>query len=227
MKSNQFFIGVLICSFTLFVSTAGAFSAADVDIHGFASQGYLKSDDNNYLANTEDGTAEFTEVGINFSKEFDQLRIGLQLLSRDLGDYGDNEIYLDWAMGDYRFNEMLGIRIGKVKTPVGLYNQERDLDMLRIPVLLPAAVYDEGPGTSTTLSRGLNSTAIWIPMRQEVSSMSFSTAPPMSIQIPSTQDTSKHALKRAFREAHWVPITVSTPTMSPVVPCGGRCPLTV
>lgn len=144
MKFRIIYCGVIVLLLSFNVCVVSAFNAAGVDIHGFLSQGYLKSDDNNYLANTEDGSAEFTELGINFSKEFDKLRIGLQLLSRDLGDFGNNEVELDWAVGDYRFNEKVGLRVGKVKTPVGLYNQERDLDMLRIPVLLPASVYDEG-----------------------------------------------------------------------------------
>ena len=141
----------LTCLLMLSFGLAGAFTVEGVDIHGFIGQGYLKSDDNNYLADTEDGTAEFTEMGINFSKEFDKLRIGFQLFSRDLGEYGNNEIELDWAVGDYRINEMIGIRAGKVKMPLGFYNQERDLDMLRTSVLLPASVYDEA-------QRGLVST---------------------------------------------------------------------
>lgn len=144
MKLKTIHYGLLLFLFLFNASIVSAFDVAGVEIHGFISQGYLKSDDNNYLANTEDGTCEFTEVGINFSKEFDKVRIGLQLLSRDLGDFGNNDIKLDWAIGDYRFNDLLGIRIGKVKMPMGLYNQERDLDMLRTSVFLPSAIYDEG-----------------------------------------------------------------------------------
>lgn len=151
MKQNMKWIGAICCLLMVNLGTAFAFEIQGVDIHGYVSQGYMKTDDNNYLANTEDGTFEFTEVGINFSKEFDKLRIGLQLVSRDLGDVGNNEIELDWAMGDYRFNDYFGLRGGKIKMAVGLYNQERDLDMLRTSIFLPSSVYDEG-------SRDLNNT---------------------------------------------------------------------
>ena len=36
-------------------------------IHGFVSQGFIKSTDNNYLGQSERGSFEFTEVGINFT----------------------------------------------------------------------------------------------------------------------------------------------------------------
>ncbi len=55
-----------------------------VDIHGFVAQGYLKSDHNNFLADTEDGSFQFNEMGINFSTSMgENLRLGMQLFSRD------------------------------------------------------------------------------------------------------------------------------------------------
>ncbi len=45
-----------------------------------------------------------------------KLRVGVQFLSRDLGETGNNEVEVDWAYGDYRFRNWLGIRAGKMKT---------------------------------------------------------------------------------------------------------------
>jgi len=142
------FVLVLVVLLTAF---AGNTHAAEVDllggvsIHGFISQGYMKSQDNNYLANdSSDGTFAFNEIGINFSKQLtDQLRIGLQLFSRDLGAIGNNDITLDWAFADYRWKDWLGLRVGKIKAPLGLYNESRDMDMLRTSILLPPSIYDE------------------------------------------------------------------------------------
>ena len=111
-----FCISLLILTQSLFVT---AIDFNGIDIHGYVSQGYLKSDKNNYLVNSKDGSFEFTELGINFSKEFEKLRVGLQLLSRDMGEFGNNEIKLDWAMGDYHLRDYLGFRVGKVKIPLG------------------------------------------------------------------------------------------------------------
>ena len=116
----------------------------DIIINGFISQGYLKSNYNNYLARTEDGTFEFNEFGLVVqSKISNRLSMGAQLFSRDLGYEGNNDIVLDWAYGDYHFSDAFGIRIGKLKMPYGFYNQIRDVDFLRPTILLPLSTYAE------------------------------------------------------------------------------------
>ena len=117
-----------------------------VEIHGFISQGYLISDENNFYAKTANGgTSQFNEVGINFkSNVSDRLRVGLQLFTRDLGQLGNNEINVDYAFADYSFANWLNFRAGMVKLPYGLYNMERDVDMLRTFIFLPQSFYNEG-----------------------------------------------------------------------------------
>jgi hypothetical protein len=135
-----FLIIYLLIGFTC----AGAAEFEDINIHGFISQGYITTSDNNFLAMTEDGSFEFNEFGINFGKELtDDLRVGIQFFSKDLGDYGNNEIVIDWAYGDYRWKDWLGVRVGKLKAPHGFYNETRDVDMLRNSIFLPQSVYPE------------------------------------------------------------------------------------
>lgn len=124
---------------------AAAFDVAQLQIHGFLSQAYLDSSENNYLtANSKEGTTELNEVGLSVSSQInDKLRAGLQLLSRDVGDEGNNDVRLDWAVADYRYQDYLGVRVGKIKLPMGLYNEGRDADMLRPMVFLPHSIYDE------------------------------------------------------------------------------------
>lgn len=120
------------------------FAQSDLNIHGLISQGYLLSSDNNFLANSDSGSTEYNEFIINFQKQLDdKLRVGMQFLSRDLGKAGNNQTKIDWAYGDYQINEKLGVRLGSVKVPFGLYNKFRDIDMLRTTVLLPSTVYME------------------------------------------------------------------------------------
>jgi methyl-accepting chemotaxis protein len=40
-------------------------------------------------------------MGLNVSIEYDKLRIGAQLISRDLGEYGNLDVVLDWAMTNH------------------------------------------------------------------------------------------------------------------------------
>ncbi|MHC5067140.1 MAG: hypothetical protein ACYTF0_00995, partial [Planctomycetota bacterium] len=115
-----------------------------VDIHGFVSQGYINSQENNFLVSTStDGSFEFNEVGINFALDAsDNLRVGIQLFARDLGEYGNNDLGIDWAYGDYRVNDQLGVRVGRIIRPAGLYTETKDFDFLRTAAILPASVYD-------------------------------------------------------------------------------------
>jgi hypothetical protein len=117
---------------------------SDIQIHGFVSQGYLKTTRNNYLANSgrKQGSVDFTEVGINFTKALsDKLRVGVQLFTRDLGPLGNYSPQFDWYYLDYRLFDWLGIRAGKTKLPWGLYNESNDIDAGRVPVLLPQSLY--------------------------------------------------------------------------------------
>src|SRR5688572_13264616 len=113
-----------------------------VEIHGFVSQGFIVTTDNDYLAESERGSFEMAEVGINFTRALtDRLRAGVQLFARDLGDIGDYDATVDWFYLDYRWHDRLGLRAGRVKLPFGLYNDTSDIDAARVPILLPQSVY--------------------------------------------------------------------------------------
>lgn len=113
-----------------------------MEIHGFVSQGFIASSGSNYLADSKRGSFEFSEVGINFSKQLtERMRVGVQLFTRDLGPLGNYRTRFDWFYLDYRFWDWLGVRAGRTKLPFGLYNESSDIDAARVPVLLPQSVY--------------------------------------------------------------------------------------
>ncbi len=116
---------------------------ASVEMHAFASQGFIFTTRNNYLAdNTTHGSFQFSEIGLNFTKTLtDDLRMGLQLFAQDLGPTGDLNARVDWFYLDYRWKDWLGFRAGRVKIPFGLYNEINDVDSARVPILLPQSVY--------------------------------------------------------------------------------------
>ncbi|MCP4214161.1 MAG: hypothetical protein GY765_05870 [bacterium] len=142
-----------------FILVAGAGLAGEnlkINIHGYISQGFLFSNHNNYLARSQKGSFQFNELGINFSTDVtDKLRVGIQLAARDIGDTGNDKVIIDWAFADYRWRDWLGIRVGKIKAPTGLYNKSRDLDMLRPFVLLPQGVYGEHFRDISTAMKGI------------------------------------------------------------------------
>jgi hypothetical protein len=119
-------------------------SLAHVDIHAFVSQGFILTSYNDYIdTGTTHGSAQFTEMGINVTKAFfkDKLRIGLQLFAQDLGPAGSFTIKADWFYVDYRWQDWLGFRVGRLKIPYGIYNEVSDIDSARVPILLPESIY--------------------------------------------------------------------------------------
>jgi hypothetical protein len=114
-----------------------------VQVHGFVSQGFAYTNDNNWLTmNTSQGSAAFTDFGLNISSPVtDKFRIGAQGYDRNLGQLGQYHPSLDWAVADYRFKSWLGVRGGKVKTTIGLYNSTQDEDFLHTFAMLPQSVY--------------------------------------------------------------------------------------
>src|SRR4051812_27765915 len=88
---------------------------ASVEVHAFASQGFILTTANNYIATSKKGSFEFSEVGINFTKTIvDELRVGIQLFGHDLGPTGNYTAKMDWFYLDYRWKDWLGFRAGRV-----------------------------------------------------------------------------------------------------------------
>lgn len=117
-----------------------------VNIHGFVSQGFLLSKNYNYISDhSRDGSWEMREIGLNFQKEVgNRFRVGLQLLSRDVGIYGENRIELDWAYGNVRIVNPLQISIGRNKLELGFYSTIQDFDFLTPFAIMPSVFYDKG-----------------------------------------------------------------------------------
>ena len=136
---------ILLLGLLLPAADLPAADLSDLYFNGFVSQGWINTSHNNYLVDdSRDGTAEYHEAAVSIQNQLDdRLRVGLQFLARDFGESGNNNVVVDWAYGDYRWRDYLGVRIGKFKTPHGLYGQGRDIDILRPTVLLPQSVYNE------------------------------------------------------------------------------------
>ncbi len=135
--------GVLAPAPALALQLGDPGSLLSIDVHAFVSQGFILTNNNNYLADdTKHGSFQFSEVGLNFTKDLtDRLRLGLQLFAEDIGPTGNYNATVDWFYADYRWKDWLGVRVGRVKIPFGLYNEVQDVDSARLPILLPQAVY--------------------------------------------------------------------------------------
>ena len=133
-----------VLSFIIFASApAQDFDSKNLQIHGFAAQAFLASDHNNYLGmNTSKGTGDWTEAALNVNDQVsNHLRVGIQLHYTRMGMFGSDVPTIDWALGDYTVNDMLGIRAGKVKIRWGLFNDTQDYDPGYLWSLLPESTY--------------------------------------------------------------------------------------
>jgi hypothetical protein len=156
--------GVLIAAFLVFAPAhlraqlALSVKGRELQIHGFLSQGYAYSNQNNYLTmQTSRGTAAFSDIGLNVSTQLtDKLRVGAQIYSRNVGQLGDWRPLLDYAYADYRLTNWFGIRGGRVKTQLGLYTSTQDADFLRPWALLPQSVYPADLRSITISHDGLD-----------------------------------------------------------------------
>lgn len=121
----------------------------NLQIHGFFSQGWLKSTDNNNVfgnSSSGSGSFDFREIGLNASmRPLSNLQFSVQGLSRTAGHGSPGNIRLDYGFIDYTFsnqeNSQFGIRLGRMKNPLGFYNDTRDVPFTRPSILLPQSIY--------------------------------------------------------------------------------------
>ncbi len=118
-----------------------AIDAGGIDVHGSISATASYSDTYNYLGDTRKTLdLNLVDVVLNGTHRFDNgLRVGAQLYAFKIGGYKD--IQVDWASLDYSFTQAFGVRAGRVKLPLGLYNDTQDLDSVRTFASLPLTFY--------------------------------------------------------------------------------------
>ena len=115
-------------------------------MHGFLTQAYVKTSDNRFFGDSQDGSFNFHEIGINASYRINpKLLASAQLLSRLAGDMYDASPTVDYAQLDYTFHmsetERFGAMLGRSKNPLGLYNDTRDVAATRPGIFMPQAIY--------------------------------------------------------------------------------------
>jgi len=127
-----------------------------VQVHSFGSQGFFDSNDNNFASmKTSDGNFGYTDFGVNVGTNLtDHFHIGAQMYVRHLGALDDATPRLDWAVADYKFKDWFGIRAGKVKTTLGLYNDTQDLNFLNTWALMPQGIYPIDVRSATIAHEG-------------------------------------------------------------------------
>ena len=119
----------------------------EIQLHGFLSQGFFHSSDNNFFGQSDDGISPgLTEIGLNMAYQpFSRLRFAAQGLYRRAGDVDHGSVRLDYGLADLTLlnydSGKIGIRGGRIKIPFGLYNDTRDVPFTHPTILLPQGIY--------------------------------------------------------------------------------------
>ncbi|MGX2040525.1 hypothetical protein ACWJKU_10395 [Methylocaldum sp. MU1018] len=114
--------------------------------HGFISQNFVLTSKNNFYGNSRHGSFDFTEAGFNVSLQpLSRLGLAAQVLYRRAGELEDEEVRLDYGVLDLTALDTpdvrAGVRLGRVKNPLGLYNETRDVPFTRASIFLPQSIY--------------------------------------------------------------------------------------
>ena len=116
--------------------------------HGVLTQGITYTSDNNFYGDSDDDASlKFTEVSLNASaRVLPNLRASGQVLYRQAGAQGESGD-VDYAILDYQYlansTAVAGVRVGRYKMPIGLYNETRDVAFTRPSIFAPQSAYPD------------------------------------------------------------------------------------
>lgn len=117
-----------------------------LQIHGFASLTGVKTNDNRFFGDSPRWSTDFAEIGVNASFQLNpRVLFAGQVLARRAGDMYDGSPSLDYGLADLTLaatpTGRLGARLGRIKNPLGLYNETRDVPFTRPSIFLPQVIY--------------------------------------------------------------------------------------
>ncbi len=145
MRPTSCFIVALI-GFIPALAMAVNFQDGRLQLHGFASQAIVNTSANRYFGDSTETSFDFTELGINASYQIDsRFLLSGQILVRRAGEMYDGTPSLDYALIDSTLvaspQHRFGVRLGRIKNSLGLYNDTRDVPFTRPGIFLPQVVY--------------------------------------------------------------------------------------
>ena len=117
-------------------------------VHGFLSQGYFLTTNNNLFGSSErGGSLDFTEIGVNASwVPLARLQFAIQGCRGAPGEAAEGEpdsISRSWTTRRWRPQTADSESGWRVRLPFGLYNDTRDVAFTRPSILLPQSIYFE------------------------------------------------------------------------------------
>lgn len=132
---------------TVALLVSSAAHAQDWHYNGFVNQALITTSDNFMFGETDDNLSlDYRELALIVNGSvLPQVDFSSQLLSRKAGIADDGTPRVDYAFLSWQFYESVsfthGFRLGRLKAPIGFFNDLRDSPFSRNGVFLPQSVY--------------------------------------------------------------------------------------
>ncbi|HET8707303.1 MAG TPA: hypothetical protein VFM46_13450, partial [Pseudomonadales bacterium] len=114
---------------------------------GFLSQAGVYTSDNDFFGATDDRiSGSYGETGVIVNGDITpDLNFASQVIARRAGDVSDGSPRFDYINFSYRFFETMnashGIRVGRLKVPIGFYGETREVPFTRPGIFMPQGIY--------------------------------------------------------------------------------------
>lgn len=154
MKKKLFFMLTISLIFFFTAAIHAQPVAENISLHGFAGWGFGITDGNRYAYASDKLNYDHFVFALNLTTKInDRITFAAQPIWKTIGE-GNIQTDIDYAFASYRFGKALNIRIGKVKSPIGLYSEIYNVGTLRPFMILPQSMYGT-PGTVQKYYNGI------------------------------------------------------------------------
>ncbi len=129
------------------MSASCSVSAQNWHFGGFVNQALINTSDNFMFGRTDDAvSSDYREIAAIVSGPIIQnVDFSSQILSRKAGTADNGKPQIDYGFVSWRFIDDIsfthGFRVGRLKTPIGFYNDTRESPFTRNGVFLPQSIY--------------------------------------------------------------------------------------
>lgn len=145
------FGAAFISALTSFSAPAAAQELGGVQLNGFGSWAYGRTNGNPFATGREQGNYNNLEFGLAVSAApAERARVSVQIFSHA------GEFRIDYALAEWRVSDALRLRFGRIKQPHGLYTEVFDVGTIRPLATLPQSIY----GSSGLVSEGVDGAGI-------------------------------------------------------------------
>lgn len=122
--------------------------AVEYDVHGFLSQGFVVSQNTAIFDDHSENSYEMTQAGIKLGLQVTpRLSFSTQINYQRFGDYIKESVKVEHLMASYILsmedNFTNGVKVGRLKPEIGLYNSTRDLPWTRPSIFMPKSIYPD------------------------------------------------------------------------------------